>query len=109
MSGRRRSRTRRAGQPRTLRSRLVVACVTLIAVVCAVIGTVTTLALREHLDDQLNGQVEDAGKRLSGPFKPGGGDAPANEDRIEGFVTKGPVQTGAVAAEAAPAPGSSGP
>ncbi|MFJ6931763.1 ATP-binding protein [Streptomyces nigra] len=105
MSGRRRSRTRRAGQPRTLRSRLVVACVTLIAVVCAVIGTVTTLALREHLDDQLNGQVEDAGKRLSGPFKPGGGDAPANEDRIEGFVTKGPVQTGAVAAEAGPGSG----
>ncbi|MEU6530468.1 HAMP domain-containing sensor histidine kinase [Streptomyces sp. NPDC046928] len=99
MTGRRRPWTRRAGRPRTLRSRLVVACVTLIAVVCAVIGTVTTLALREHLDDQLNGQVEDAGKRLSAPFKPGGGAPPASDDRIEGFVTKGPVQTGTVAAE----------
>ncbi|MGW1953470.1 ATP-binding protein [Streptomyces sp. NPDC001920] len=95
MSGR-----RRAGQPRTLRTRLVVASVVLIAVVCAVIGTVTALALRQHLNDQLDGQVEDAGKRLSVPFKPGGGDAPpATEDRIEGFVTKGPVQEKTVAAE----------
>ena len=55
MSGRRRPRTqkRRAGQPRTLRTRLVVASVVLIAVVCSVIGTVTTLALRSHLYDQL--------------------------------------------------------
>ncbi len=92
MSGRRR--------PRTLRTRLVVASVVLIAVVCAVIGTVTTLALRQHLNDQLNGQVKDAGKRLSVPFKPGGGDEPpATEDRIEGFVTKGPVLEKTVAAE----------
>ncbi len=41
MSGRRRPRPR---QPRTLRTRLVVASVVLIAVVCAVIGTVTTPA-----------------------------------------------------------------
>ncbi|MFE9020113.1 ATP-binding protein [Streptomyces sp. NPDC007808] len=104
MRGRRRPRSRqrqwRAGQPRTLRTRLVVASVVLIAVVCAVIGTVTALALRQHLNDQLNGQVEDAGKRLSAPFKPGGGDEPrATEDRIEGFVTKGPVQEKTVAAE----------
>ncbi|MFE6197300.1 ATP-binding protein [Streptomyces sp. NPDC057838] len=88
MSGRRRSRTRRttggrrAGGPRTLRTRLVVASVTLIAVVCAVIGTVTTLALRSHLYEQLNGQVDDAGKRLSGPVKPGGEDR-TDEDRTD--------------------------
>ncbi|MEU6545710.1 hypothetical protein [Streptomyces sp. NPDC046859] len=60
-----------------------------IAELCAMIGTVTALALRERLDDQLYGQVEDAGKRLSVPFEPGGGDLPATGDRIEGFVTKG--------------------
>ncbi|MFH0521770.1 ATP-binding protein [Streptomyces sp. M41] len=104
MSGRRRTRAqkrqRRAGRPRTLRTRLVVASVVLIAVVCAVIGTVTALALRQHLTDQLDGQVQAAGERLSGPVKPGGrGDPPATEDRIEGFVTKGPVQVRTVAAE----------
>ncbi len=40
---------RRRPRPRTLRTRLVVASVALIAVVCAVIGTVTTVALRSHL------------------------------------------------------------
>ncbi|MGI5426943.1 sensor histidine kinase [Streptomyces sp. CA-179760] len=80
MSGRRRTRPQqragkqtRAGKPRTLRTRLVVASVVLIAVVCAVIGTVTTLALRSHLYEQLDAKVDDAGKRLSGPMKPGGG------------------------------------
>lgn len=68
MSGRRRPRAqkRRAGKPRTLRSRLVVAAVTLIAVVCAVIGTVTTLALKQHLDEQLNSKVNDLAMRVVG-------------------------------------------
>jgi two-component system OmpR family sensor kinase len=104
MSGRRRQRTqqqaggRRTGKPRTLRTRLVVASVVLIAVVCAVIGTVTTLALRSHLYEQLDAQVKDTGKRLSGPMKPGGGDDADSSDRITGFV-KGPAQPGTVAAE----------
>ncbi|GAA2504371.1 HAMP domain-containing sensor histidine kinase [Streptomyces longisporus] len=74
MSGRRRPRTqkRRAGQPRTLRARLVVASVVLIAVVCAVIGTVTTLALRQHLYDQLDEQLNEAMARVSGDFGPPG-------------------------------------
>ncbi|MEV5878714.1 HAMP domain-containing sensor histidine kinase [Streptomyces sp. NPDC052101] len=62
----------RPGQPRTLRTRLVVASVVLIAVVCAVIGTVTTLALRTHLYDQLNGQLHEVGARASGQFGPPG-------------------------------------
>jgi len=68
MSGRRRPRAqkKRAGKPRTLRTRLVVASVTLIAVVCAVIGTVTTLALRGHLYDQLDGKVNDVAMRAVG-------------------------------------------
>lgn len=70
MSGRRRPR------PRTLRTRLVVASVALIAVVCAVIGTVTTVALRSHLYEQLDGQVREVAARVSGfgpPGEPGPG------------------------------------
>ncbi|MFJ6797395.1 sensor histidine kinase [Streptomyces sp. NPDC091268] len=53
---------RRSTRPRlrrnwSLRTRLVVSAVTLIAVVGAAIGTVTTLALRSYLVDQLDDQV----------------------------------------------------
>ncbi|WP_328439822.1 HAMP domain-containing histidine kinase [Streptomyces sp. NBC_00444] len=117
MSGRRRPRAqkrqRRMGQPRTLRTRLVVASVVLIAVVCAVIGTVTTLALRSHLYQELDGQVNEASKRISAPKKlpgagPGAGDQGANgsgadssstTDRLEEFVTKGPTQANTIAAQ----------
>ncbi|SDP75998.1 two-component system, OmpR family, sensor kinase [Streptomyces sp. cf386] len=81
MSGRRRPRAqkrqRRTGQPRTLRTRLVVASVVLIAVVCAVIGTVTTLALRSHLYEQLGTQLAEVGDRAAG--KPPGADPGKNE------------------------------
>ncbi|MFI9566932.1 sensor histidine kinase [Streptomyces rishiriensis] len=68
MSGRRRPRPqkRRAGKPRTLRTRLVVVSVTLIAVVCALIGTVTTLVLRDHLYGQLDDSLKEAAMRVSG-------------------------------------------
>ncbi|MEV5463062.1 sensor histidine kinase [Streptomyces sp. NPDC002788] len=104
MSGRRRPRAQRkavgqrAGKPRTLRTRLVVASVVLIAVVCAVIGTVTTLALRSHLYEQLDRQVDDTGKRLTGPVKPGGASDADTKDRITGFV-EGPAQPRTVVAE----------
>ncbi|MFF3749487.1 sensor histidine kinase [Streptomyces sp. NPDC002018] len=71
-------RTRR-GAPRrrwSLRNRLVVSAVTLIGVVAAVIGTVTTIALRSYLYDQLDGQVQAIAKRAAGPPMPdpaGGG------------------------------------
>ncbi|MEW1772776.1 HAMP domain-containing sensor histidine kinase [Streptomyces sp. NPDC086777] len=67
MSGRRRPRTQklRAGKPRTLRTRLVVASVVLIAVVCAVIGTVTTLALRSHLYGQLDDRLSEVAARVA--------------------------------------------
>ncbi|MEU1162586.1 HAMP domain-containing sensor histidine kinase [Streptomyces sp. NPDC090075] len=70
MSGRRRPRAQKrlAGKPRSLRTRLVVASVVLIAVVCAVIGSVTTLALRSHLYDQLNGQLDEVSARAAGGF-----------------------------------------
>ncbi|MDH6451296.1 MULTISPECIES: HAMP domain-containing sensor histidine kinase [unclassified Streptomyces] len=75
MSGRRRPRAQkragRAGKPRTLRTRLVVASVVLIAVVCSVIGTVTTLALRSHLYEQLSGKLNEAASRAAPRFLPG--------------------------------------
>lgn len=98
MNGRRRPRPRRrARTPRTLRTRLVVASVVLIAVVCAVIGSVTTLALRSHLYEQLDGQVGEVAKRAAGgPEK----DGPPpqllrGEDPLD-FVTMGPQGIGTI-------------
>jgi two-component system OmpR family sensor kinase len=105
MSGRRRPRAqkRRAGQPRTLRARLVVASVVLIAVVCAVIGTVTTLALRSHLYSQLDDRLTEVSGRAAGIGGPIGGGGPDKNDKKSGtgktypqtldlgeFVTHGP-------------------
>ncbi|WP_326589239.1 sensor histidine kinase [Streptomyces sp. NBC_01294] len=50
-------RRRRARGPWSLRTRLVVSAVALIAVVGAAIGAVTTLALRSYLVDQLDEQL----------------------------------------------------
>ncbi|WP_405841798.1 ATP-binding protein [Streptomyces sp. NBC_01518] len=117
MSGRRRPRAqkKRAGKPRTLRTRLVVASVTLIAVVCAVIGTVTTLALRSHLYDQLDGRLGEVSARASGGFgQPPGGEKndstpPDRKDskttqpkgeavNLSQFVSRGPQPEGTVIA-----------
>ncbi|MEU6365019.1 HAMP domain-containing sensor histidine kinase [Streptomyces sp. NPDC046931] len=123
MSRRRRPRTQRRGrQPRTLRTRLVVSAVSLIAVVCAVIGTVTTIALSQHLYKQKDAQVVEAGRRAAGPPRgvPGGGplgpgdgsespsgtgSLPGASDRIDStdakldfIVTKGGTQPGNIAA-----------
>ncbi len=96
MSGRRRPR------PRTLRTRLVVASVALIAVVCAVIGTVTTVALRSHLYDQLDKQLHEVAMRVSGFGPPGepevGGGGPQRMD-LDEFVTHGPQPRRTIVAE----------
>ncbi|MFJ9044788.1 sensor histidine kinase [Streptomyces sp. NPDC102347] len=91
MSGRGRPR------PRTLRTRLVVASVTLIAVVCAVIGTVTALALRSHLYEQLDGQLREAAMRATGG-PPGAGPRLGLPGGRLDFVTKGPQMFGTVGA-----------
>ncbi|MFG2606866.1 ATP-binding protein [Streptomyces sp. NPDC048514] len=116
-------RRRRAGQPRTLRTRLVVASVALIAVVCAVIGTVTTLALRTHLYDQLDDKVTDIAMRATGGRLPNPGgrspDTPAEPaspspsegqgqgrarssgtaaEKVGRLLTTGPTQADTVAA-----------
>ncbi|MFJ8541771.1 ATP-binding protein [Streptomyces sp. NPDC093586] len=93
---------RRRPRPRTLRTRLVVASVALIAVVCAVIGTVTTLALRSHLYEQLDGQVREVAMRVSGFGPPGepesGGGSPQRMD-LDEFVRHGPQPRGTIVAE----------
>ncbi|MFF2327686.1 MULTISPECIES: ATP-binding protein [unclassified Streptomyces] len=69
MSGRRRGRG-----PWTLRTRLVVSAVTLIAVVAAVIGSVTTIAYRTYMYGKLDDQLHSIAMRAAKP--PGGGAGP---------------------------------
>jgi len=95
----------------------VVSAVTLIAVVCAVIGTVTAIALERHLYQQLDSQVTEAAKRAGGPPKgawqgPAGGNGgfpstgatgvgigiPSVEKRLQDFVTRGGTQAKTIAA-----------
>ncbi|MGM7444960.1 sensor histidine kinase [Streptomyces tunisiensis] len=86
-------------RPRTLRTRLVVTSVTLIAVVCAVIGTVTALALRSHLYEQLDGQLREVAMRATGgPL--GDGPRPGPPGDPLDFVTRGPQMYGTVGATA---------
>lgn len=61
----RRKRRSRARRPWSLRTRLVVSAVALIAVVGAAIGTVTTLALRSYLVAQLDEQLSTSVKMAS--------------------------------------------
>ncbi|MFF7385763.1 ATP-binding protein [Streptomyces griseoluteus] len=102
---------RRAGTSRTLRTRLVVASVVLIAVVCAVIGTVTTLALHEHLYQQLDAKVRETAERAVGRPRAGPGPldpaaaalasaaaAESPAERVTTLLTRGPVQKQTVAA-----------
>ncbi|MFF7074158.1 HAMP domain-containing sensor histidine kinase [Streptomyces pseudovenezuelae] len=118
MSGRRRPRAQkragRAGKPRTLRTRLVVASVVLIAVICAVIGTVTTVALRSHLYDQLDGKLRETAGRAVGLGRdrapvPGNGTAPRKtppdsdvkvsaSEKAATFVGQAPTQPDTIAA-----------
>ncbi|GGX11459.1 two-component sensor histidine kinase [Streptomyces malachitofuscus] len=75
----------------------------LIAVVCAVIGTVTTLALRSHLYEQLDGELREVAARASGAFGPpgpgaeGAGGEAGRIDLTE-FVKHGPQPPATVTA-----------
>ncbi|MET9671519.1 HAMP domain-containing sensor histidine kinase [Streptomyces sp. NPDC006482] len=76
-------RGRRRG-PWSLRTRLVVSAVALIAVVAAVIGTVTTIAFRSYLYDQADEQLHNVSVRASGP--------PASLALLPGMPDPGRVQ-----------------
>ncbi|MFF2728438.1 ATP-binding protein [Streptomyces sp. NPDC058008] len=66
---------RRSGRrPWTLRTRLVVYAVTLIAVVAAVIGSVTAIAFHEYMYGKLDGQLHDIAMRAEA--RPPGSDKP---------------------------------
>ncbi|MDF6019907.1 HAMP domain-containing sensor histidine kinase [Streptomyces sp. JH34] len=95
-----RKRTRR---PWTLRTRLVVYAVTLIAVVAAVIGSVTAIAFHEYMYGKLDGQLHDIAMRAEA--RPPVGDKPVpgglgNEDPLDfigigqPFKTVGAVSVG---------------
>ncbi|MEV4443600.1 two-component sensor histidine kinase, partial [Streptomyces sp. NPDC049577] len=56
--------------PRPLRTRLVLSTVALVAVVCAVIGTVTTIVLRSYLYGQLDAQLHEVAVRAAGHHPP---------------------------------------
>lgn len=78
----------------------------LIAVVCAVIGTTTTPALRSHLYEQLDGQLEEVAARASGAMpsdaRRNGGHGPvpppSKKIRLTDFVTRGPQPQGTTVA-----------
>uniref|UniRef100_UPI0034DF1394 sensor histidine kinase n=1 Tax=Streptomyces flavofungini TaxID=68200 RepID=UPI0034DF1394 len=97
---------RRSPRRRTLRTRLVLSAVALIAVVCAVIGTVTTIALKSHLYKQLDDALGQVAARAAGPAVlprdglPGrhGGGPPVSRDPLE-FVSRGPQEIGTIGAE----------
>lgn len=71
------SRTRQhARRPWTLRTRLVVYAVTLIAVVAAVIGSVTTIAFHSYMYGKLDAQLTDIAKRADDRPPAGGAPVP---------------------------------
>ncbi|MET7618848.1 HAMP domain-containing sensor histidine kinase [Streptomyces sp. NPDC005408] len=88
----------------SLRTRLVVSAVALIAVVSAVIGTVTTIAYRTYLYGQLDTQLGTVGMRASGPpgpieDRPLAG-MPSEREPL-GFVTGAGTPVGTVGAQLA--------
>ncbi|WP_416477130.1 sensor histidine kinase [Streptomyces sp. LKA04] len=101
-------RLQMARRPQSLRARLTVASVTLVAVICAVIGTTTTLTLRSHLYGELKGRLSEISARASGALGPpgkfvedGSPAGPENQDReavVAAFVTTGQQPSGTITA-----------
>ncbi|MEU7007813.1 HAMP domain-containing sensor histidine kinase [Streptomyces sp. NPDC046332] len=77
----------RAPRSWSLRTRLVVSAVTLIAIVATVIGTVTTIAFRSYLHDQADGQLRGVANRAAGPPQNMPGLTPGGTPEVLGFVT----------------------
>ncbi|MFB7356362.1 sensor histidine kinase [Streptomyces gardneri] len=91
----------RGRRPWSLRTRLVVSAVALIAVVAAVIGTVTTIAFRSYLYDQADEQVRAVSIRAAGPpadMFPAPPDPGPEKDELA-FVLRGGTPVGTLGAE----------
>ncbi|MET9516272.1 HAMP domain-containing sensor histidine kinase [Streptomyces sp. NPDC002994] len=73
----------------SLRTRLVVSALALIAVVAAVIGAVTTIALHSYLENQLDGELVSSVRRAERD--------PAAEEAPEAGATEGAATEGAAA------------
>ncbi|MGW2278282.1 HAMP domain-containing sensor histidine kinase [Streptomyces sp. NPDC001770] len=97
-------RTRTGGRPWTLRTRLVVSAVSLIAVVAAVIGSVTAIAFHSYMYGKLDDQLDSVAVRAGlgpGAGEPGPGGGPGGGGPLD-FIGNGgqPIGTvGAVVAE----------
>ncbi|MEU1277021.1 HAMP domain-containing sensor histidine kinase [Streptomyces sp. NPDC005805] len=94
-------RPRRGRRPWSLRTRLVVSAVLLIAVVGTVIGAVTTIAFRTYLYGQLDDQLGAVAARAAGPPGPAGQEPPPGgglRGGPLGFVTGGGAPVGTVGA-----------
>ncbi|MFE3328562.1 sensor histidine kinase [Streptomyces sp. NPDC059176] len=87
------------GRRWSLRTRLVVSAVALIAVVAAVIGAVTTLALRDSLHEQLDQQLHELSLRASGPPPDAVGAPPRKAGDPLRFVIGAGAPVGTVGAE----------
>lgn len=90
----------RMRRPRSLRTRLVVSAVILIALVCAVVGSVTAVALRSYLYEQLDTKLSAMAKRAAGPpaddgRRQSGGSA---DDPLRDFLEGPGQEIGTVAA-----------
>ncbi|MFH9615440.1 ATP-binding protein [Streptomyces pratensis] len=88
-----------ARRPWTLRTRLVVYAVTLIAVVAAVIGSVTAIAFQSYMYGKLDGQLHDI-TRLAADRPPGAGKntpgGPEGDEPLDFVGRGGPDTFGAV-------------
>ncbi len=95
---------------RSLRTRLLVSSVSLIAVVCAVVGAVTAIALRQYLYEKLDDSVRDVAMRVAhlppdaDRGGPPGSDSPAGGLAADplGFVIAGGQAPGTLGAVLAP-------
>ncbi|GHC35972.1 sensor histidine kinase [Streptomyces cinnamoneus] len=81
-------------RPRPLRTRLVLSTVALVAVVCAVIATVTTIVLRSYLYGQLDTQLGEVARRAAGHRAP----APHDDTDPLRFLKAGGQPIGTVGA-----------
>lgn len=81
----------RLALPHSLTSRLVVTAVALVALVSALVGVATALAMSDYLHDQLDGEVRAAADRAADRLPGGPVGAPGREQRDGPFGDDAPI------------------